>query len=194
MRNLCLIVTGTLICMVATTGVAVAQKWVEAPRTHCDPNYTTDIGPTILAQPDGTIQTVSGDCTLISGCDDYFDITCSAGDTLFMTFCSGGGTAGFDTGLSTWSGAGFPTMEACNDDTCGLQSELTFVFPATDTFRARIGGFAGANGPYTLAYSAPAGCIITGAPVPTMSQVGLLVLTLLLALGGLTALFRRRYA
>ncbi|MEE8277984.1 MAG: hypothetical protein V3R89_04615 [Thermoanaerobaculia bacterium] len=41
---------------------------------------------------------------------------------------------------------------------------------------------------------APAGCIITGAPVPTTSEVGLSILTLLLALGGLTALFRRRYA
>jgi hypothetical protein len=143
-------------------------------------------------QPDGTFQAVTGDCTADPGCNDWFEITCSAGDVLDLTFCANGGSSPFDTGLSVWTTGA--VQEDCNDDFCGLQSELSFVFPDSNPHWVRIGGFGGDASPYTLAYQAPAGCIITGAPVPTVNEIGLLVLTLLLALAGGTALFRRRLA
>ncbi len=135
---------------------------VNATPTACKAGYVTDIGATISTQPDGAMQTISGNCAATTDCEDYFDISCGAGDTFFATFCSSGGSANFNTSLSAWSGSGFPTLEACNDDTCGLQSELTIVYTSAGTHRLRIGA-VGAAGSYTMAYSAPAGCAIAGA-------------------------------
>lgn len=181
-----------LVCLSVTAVPISAQKGVEDPEAHCDPIFNTDVGSVITVQPDGSWQTFSSDCTADPGCNEYFEITCSAGATLDLTFCSNGGAATWDTGLSIWSGAG-AVMEACNDDTCGLQSDLSWVFPAEMTVLARIGGFGTSSGPYTLAYQAPAGCIITGAPVPTMNGATLGVLMLvLLATGAFIAGRHRR--
>lgn len=183
-----------LICLCAVAVPAWAQKGPEDPETHCDPVFNTDIGPAIMVQPDGTWQNYAGDCTGDNGCNDYLEITCPAGSTLDLSFCANGGAASWDTGLSIWSAAG-TVMEDCNDDTCGLQSELSWVFPADMSVWMRVGGFAGSNGPYTLAYQAPAGCVITGAPVPTMNSVTLGILMLvLLAIGTFFAGRQRRMA
>jgi hypothetical protein len=128
--------------------------------THCDATFNTDIGP-IMDQPNGTTQTVSEDCTGDNGCNDYFDIILAASDPLSLTLCGPNGTANFDTGLSVWSGPpGFTTQQSCNDDFCGLQSQLNFVAPAAGTYRVRIGGFGGSSGSYTLAYTAPSSSTI----------------------------------
>ena len=142
---------------------SAAQKPQETPESHCDASYAVDIGPNVTAQPDGTWQTVSGDCTGISGCDHYFDFTCLGGEAVILSFCQMGGTADFDTGLSTWSGAGFPTQESCNDDTCSLLSEVSWTVPAGGTYRMRVGAFGGGSGTYTLAYQMPATCTIENA-------------------------------
>lgn len=123
---------------------------------HCSAVFSTNIAP-FMAQPNGTFQIVSQDCTGDAGCNDYFDITLLAGDTLNLTFCSNGGTATFDTALSVWDGPGFGTLRVCNDDFCGLLSQVTFVAPADGIYRVRVGGFGAASGRYTLAYRAPAG-------------------------------------
>ena len=137
---------------------------------HCSAIYNTDIGP-MMETPDGTIQTVSEDCTGDSGCNDYFDMILAAGDQVFLTFCSSGGTANFDTGLSVWSGPpGFISNRACSDDFCAFLSQVTFVASVAGTYRMRIGGFSGASGSYTLAYSAPLGSTIIGA-IPICFEV-----------------------
>lgn len=153
-----------ILCSLALLALPVqAQKRLEDPQTHCDPFYGTDIGPSILALPDGTWQTVSSDCTATAGCDEYFDFQCAGGEVVSFTFCSQGGSASWDTGISTFSGAGFPTIEDCNDDTCDLQSELDWNVPDGAVYRMRVGGFGGASGSYTLAYNLPATCTILGA-------------------------------
>jgi hypothetical protein len=113
--------------------------------------------------PNGSTQVVSEDCTGDPGCNDYFDVVLEAGDPLSLSFCPTDGSANFDTGLSLWSGPGFSTLLACNDDFCGLSSQLNFTAPAAGIYRVRIGGFSGDSGSYTLAYTAPAGSTIIGA-------------------------------
>ena len=170
-----------------------AQKGDGGAETHCDPSYVTDIGP-MMTQPDGTLQSIPFDCTATSGCDMYFDATMSAGQTLFLSTCG----SSFDTGLSAWSGAGYTTQEDCNDDSCSLQSELTFVAPGNGTFRIRIGGFGGASGPGTLAYQGDVGITIVGATgggaqVPTLNQYALYTFLVLLA-GAAVFVARKRHA
>jgi hypothetical protein len=145
-------------------GLFVAPEMANA--THCDPIFNTDIGPN-MDPPNGGAQAVADDCTGDPGCNDYFDMILAAGDTVSLSFC---GLATWDTGLSVWSGAGFGTLEACNDDFCGLQSQLAFVAPAAGTYRMRVGGFGGSNGSYTLQYSATAGSVIIGANTPPVAS------------------------
>lgn len=161
-----MVVAGVLMLM---TLPITAQKIDVIPETHCDPNFTgNDIGASFPGQPMGGFVLASGDCTAVAGCDDYFDIDCAGGETITGTFCSDGGTADFDTGISTWDPA--VVMTDCNDDTCGLQSELTTVLPAAaGIYRVRIGGFGGDSGTYTMAFQAPATCTIVGA-VPVELQ------------------------
>jgi len=146
-----------------------AQKQSIEPDTHCDPNFGTDIGGNFAGQSNGAFITVAGDCTATPGCDDYFDLNCAGGETITATFCANGGSSPFDTGISTWDGG---TNLDCNDDTCGLQSELTTALPAAaGTYRVRIGGFGGDAGAYTLAFQAPATCTIVGAVPVTLQSV-----------------------
>lgn len=146
-----------------TPGVGIAQNGIIV-KNHCDATFVSDIGPEFDRQPDGTIQTVTRDCTGQPGCNEFFDMALRTGDQVFLTFCQNGGTVDFDTGLSVWSGnPQFDLLQACVDDSCGFASELTFTALSDDTFRFRVGGFGGASGRYTLALSAPPGSVILGA-------------------------------
>jgi hypothetical protein len=85
---------------------------------------------------------------------------CDAG-TYTFTFCSGGGTATYDTWLCLYDGCF--NLFAANDDNCGALSELAVALPRGDYYIA-VSGFADSAGDYTLAYSAnvrnncPASC------------------------------------
>ena len=133
-----------------------------AVANHCDPIHFVDIGPG-MGQPTGAVQLYSGNCSGSVGCNQYFDITLQAGQVVWMSFCSQGGAANWDTGFSAWDGASYTNNLGCVDDTCGLQTEAILTAPYAGTFRVRIGGFGGANGPYIMAWQAPAGTVIGGA-------------------------------
>lgn len=135
--------------------------WATVASATCDAAFTTRIGPPAMAQPDGTIQTVSGNCTGVLGCNDFFDIDLEAGDTLSLSFCSDGGTASFDTDISVRTGPELEEVEVCTFYDCGAQAESEFFASDTATYRVRIGNVMGAlGGTYTLAYSAPLGRLI----------------------------------
>lgn len=157
-----------LYCFIALAALvavpALADK-APGPENHCDPEFVFDIGPLFLQQPNGSFITTSNDCTVRPGCDDYFDLVCGGGETVTVSFCQGGGSAAWDTGLSNWVGG---VLDQCSDDFCGLQSEITFSAVAGSQ-RVRVGGFADDSGPYTLAINAPSTCDITGA-VPVELQ------------------------
>ena len=78
-----------------------------------------------------------------------------SGETYTFTFCQGGGTAAYDTGLSIWNGA---AQLICNDDSCGLLSEIIWLASLTGTVDMRLGGFGSATGTYTLAYRQVSPC------------------------------------
>jgi hypothetical protein len=83
-----------MVCGAALGALMVAASALPASAT-CDLAYTTTrLGLPAMAQPDGTFQTITRDCTGIAGCSDYFDINLEAGDTLYLTFCErNGGSA-----------------------------------------------------------------------------------------------------
>ncbi|QOI99124.1 MAG: hypothetical protein HRU70_00910 [Phycisphaeraceae bacterium] len=87
------------------------------------------------------------------GPDNWYTFTAPANENYVFSLC--GST--YDTALSLWSacpdGALLPL--ACNDDFCGLQSQLTRAMTAGETILIRVGGFSAAAGNYTLSVSGP---------------------------------------
>lgn len=77
------------------------------------------------------------------GSDIWYVITGNGG---LMTFDTCTGT-GYDSALSAYTGAcgGFVEV-ACNDDTCGLQSQISFVSTAGTDYFIAVGGFLGGTG------------------------------------------------
>lgn len=83
--------------------------------------------------------------------DVWYAYTPAANGIATATLCSPG-SAGFDTILTAWSGAcGSLTELACDDDTCGLQSEIQFFVQAGQTYLLSVAGFSsGDAGSFTL--------------------------------------------
>jgi hypothetical protein len=56
----------------------------------------------------------------------------------------------YDTAIAAYFGCGCPVdpedLQACNDDTCGLQSSITFPVANGQCYLIQVGGFAGAQG------------------------------------------------
>ena len=79
--------------------------------------------------------------------------------TYTFTFCSNGGNASYDTQITILDNSG--TVQAYNDDFCGLQSQVNFTPTSAGTYRVLINRFNCTNGggAATLAYqvSTPAG-------------------------------------
>lgn len=73
--------------------------------------------------------------------------------TYTFTFCSNGGSAGFDSQITILNNSG-TYAGGYSDDFCGLQSQVTWVAPAPGTYRVLINNYncasSGATG--TLAY------------------------------------------
>ncbi|MCB9916052.1 MAG: hypothetical protein H6828_13060 [Planctomycetes bacterium] len=82
--------------------------------------------------------------------DIWFDWTADITGDATVSLC--GNT--LDTKLATWPGGGCPadgTSLACNDDSCSLQSELTFPVTAGTSYMIQLGTFsASAHGTGTM--------------------------------------------
>lgn len=93
------------------------------------------------------------------GCGPHADVWYSFVSGIFgapitVTTCNSvvGGVTTFDTVIGVFSGAcGSLTQVpgACNDDTCGLQSSVTFI-GGLNQYYIQVGGFAGATGTFGL--------------------------------------------
>ncbi len=92
-----------------------------------------------------------------SGADAWYVYTATLTGSATLSLCAACGSATFDSVLSAYTGAcgGSLTSVACNDDVCGLQSQVTFPVTVGTTYLVRLAGF--------------------GAPAPTGS--GLLCVT-----------------
>ncbi|MCB9916416.1 MAG: hypothetical protein H6828_14905 [Planctomycetes bacterium] len=76
--------------------------------------------------------------------DVWYSWTAPASGTAVISTC---GLTGVDTKLAAYPGGGCPTAGSslvCNDDTCGLQSELSLAVTAGSSYMIQVGTFPGA--------------------------------------------------
>jgi hypothetical protein len=88
--------------------------------------------------------------------DVWYRYTASCTGSVSMSLCG----SSFDTELAVYPDACPMTggsVEACNDDSCGRQSELAVQAVAGETFLVRIGGYRGIQGEGTLHVSCAEG-------------------------------------
>ena len=86
---------------------------------------------------------------------NWYKFTAKANGSVTVRTCG----SGYDTVLSVYSGC--PGEEdnelSCNDDTCGLQSEVEFSATDGEEYLVRVAGYRGATGDYTLEVSSGGG-------------------------------------
>ncbi len=106
--------------------------------------------------------------------DVWFEWTAPASGTTFLSLC---GSTAVDTLMSVWPGpAGCPTLGtsiACNDDNCGLQSQLSFPATAGVTYLFQVGAYA-TTGFYTgsLSVTQPPPATNDDCATPTVAVTG----------------------
>ncbi|MBM4101326.1 MAG: hypothetical protein FJ256_03570 [Phycisphaerae bacterium] len=74
--------------------------------------------------------------------DVWFNFAAPATASFKVSLCDG---ASFDTRIDIYADCNFGVPVACNDDSCGLQSEVTFAATSGTTYKIRIGAY-GAGG------------------------------------------------
>lgn len=113
---------------------------------------------TLLATTDGPSEpercTFYGDPDITG--DIWYRYTASCNGTVTMSLCG----SSFDTELALYPD-GCPgvsgSVDVCNDDSCGRQSELTTTVVEGESFIVRVGGYKGAQGDGTLYVSCDPG-------------------------------------
>jgi hypothetical protein len=78
--------------------------------------------------------------------DMWFSWTADATGPATVSMCNG---TAIDTKIASYPGGGCPTSGsalACNDDTCGLQSEINFNVVSGTSYMLQIGNFPGVSG------------------------------------------------
>jgi len=133
------------LCFVAS---AVAFAGDDGGRI-CEPCLNVDA--TIV--PMETYQTVAGS-TVGQPNSEYTYGFCAVPGSYRFTFCEGGGSATYDSGLSVQP-ENCGTYLACNDDFCGLQSQLDWYCSVAGNYTIVVDGYSTATGSYVLAYRGP---------------------------------------
>ena len=127
----------------------------------------TASGSTALATIDGP----ATDCGGGSVAPDVWYTIVGTGNAITASLCG----SGYDTQLDVYTGAcgALTNIGGCNDDFCGLQSQMTWNSILGTTYRIRVHGFGGATGAFTLNVTCPASCTITcPANVTVSNQTG----------------------
>ncbi len=87
--------------------------------------------------------------------DIWFNYTATADGPVQFSLCG----SGYDTKLAVYDGCGCPVSDAnllaCNDDSCGLQSQVQNIVVANQCYKIRVGGFTSASGTGVLTISPP---------------------------------------
>jgi len=122
-----------------------------AAYADCDP--CDEINDSIC--PTDEWQLVSGTTAGEPNSDYAYSFGAGAGGTFVFSFCTGGGHAEFDTEMSVQGPDVCGQYLTCNDDFCGLQSQVTFTAPFDGTFIVVVDGYSSNTGTYTLAYRGP---------------------------------------
>ena len=109
------------------------------------------MGTTIDATIDTNVAPLCDTGVTSPGVWYLFDDTSGLASDVTITLC-GGGTA-YDSKLSVYTGdCGAPPLTCVvgNDDTCGLQSEVSFSSDGNTTFYVLVHGFGGQTGNFSL--------------------------------------------
>ena len=124
----------------------------DADNRDCDPCDAIDA--TIAPTP--VIQIVTGSTVGTANSDYAYAFCAVAGGQYLFSLCPEfGGWADFDTELSVQGPQNCGPYIVCNDDYCGLQSQLDFVAPADDTYIVVVDGYYTYVGNFGLAYMGP---------------------------------------
>lgn len=83
--------------------------------------------------------------------DDIYALSLSCRTQVTVSLCG----SGYDTVVEVRHGTNYfdcpgSTVIVCNDDYCGLQSQLSFFAEIGDDYFIIISGYGGASGPYTM--------------------------------------------
>jgi subtilisin-like proprotein convertase family protein len=105
---------------------------------------STTAGTTVNATVDGP----ATDCGGGSVAPDVWYTIVGTGNGIRASLCG----SGYDTQIDVYTGActGLTNIGGCNDDFCGLQSEMTWASTLGVLYRIRVHGFAGSTGAFTL--------------------------------------------
>jgi hypothetical protein len=108
-----------------------------------------------------TLSAEAWTCGFVSSAPDlWYSYTAVAPFPVTVETCG----ANYDSMLQVFSGTcGALTVEGCNDDSCGLQSQVTFTPVVGATYYVRVGGYGAASGQGTLSLRESAGpnCLVT---------------------------------
>lgn len=105
------------------------------------------------ADTDGPIESAA--CHLVGlpvGSDIWYCYTPQCTGTATASLCG----SSFDTMLAVYNGCTCPTVPSamdCDDDTCSLQSQISFAATACDHYLIRVGGYEGVQGAGSLTMS-----------------------------------------
>lgn len=88
---------------------------------------------------------MASSCSSNDTADVWHSYTASGNGEATFSLCG----SSFDTTLSIFDGCG-GTELACNDDSCGVQSEITMSVQSGTTYLVRVAGFEGTRGDYDL--------------------------------------------
>jgi hypothetical protein len=105
--------------------------------------------------PMDAYQVVEGTTAGTANLDYAYSFCAVQGGTYRFTFCEGGGWAAFDTALSVQGPDNCGPYIVCNDDYCGLQSQVDFYAPMAATYIVVVDGYSSYTGAYGLAYRGP---------------------------------------
>ncbi|HEY3295091.1 MAG TPA: serine protease [bacterium] len=87
-------------------------------------------------------------CVTTSSPEVVYTVNVPSCQTVTASLCG----SNYDTQISVYAGGSCPgnTLVACNDDYCGLQSQVSFLAQGNTNYYVLIGGYFGLTGNYTL--------------------------------------------
>jgi len=120
------------------TGTASANFSVAGQNDECSGAINAVLGNNPFDNTAATTSSPAAPCGAL-GNDLWYNFTSPTGGQVTISTC---GLTGSDSAVAVYD-TDCNTPIACNDDSCGLQSNLTFCAAANHQYKLRIGGFAG---------------------------------------------------
>jgi hypothetical protein len=126
-----------------------ADNWLTGiePPSHdkCNNAVVVEEGVVFSGSTVGATGTDISSCAFNDSLDMWHSYTPTSSGLVTISLCG----ISFDTTLAVYDGCG-GTELACNDDFCGLQSELAVNLTAGTTYLIRVAGYDGDTGNYAL--------------------------------------------